>query len=106
MRIERWFQSVAGCAGDRPGFGLFEEPGTTPMAMCLFTQACLDRLSPQATARLAAVIERHFPARSWCERCEWSPITRLIHFNNSPATTRADVDKVLLIFTEEQDARA
>lgn len=104
MHIARWFQSTTVCAGLRAGSGMFEEAGDE-MAQCLFTQAMYDRLDTAAQGRLAAVVERHFPARSWCERCEWSPITRLIHFNNHPETTREDLDKVLRVFTEEEDAR-
>lgn len=101
MKITRWFQNTTACAGQRPGYGFFEEGAGLPM--CLYTQACVDRMDVDAIARLAAVVERHFPARCWCERCAFSPISRLIHFNNSSETTREDIDKVLRIYTEEME---
>ena len=100
MRIERWFQGAYICGGDRGHFGGFYEDGPD-IAHCLFTQAMYDRLTPEQIAQLAGIVMRLFPSRTTCERCEWSPISRLIHFNNSADTTREDLDKVLAVFTEE-----
>lgn len=104
MDIKRWFQGVAVCSGTRASGIIYEESALgEPMANCLWTQAQLDGLSRQATTRLAAVVERHFPARAWCEQCSVGSISRLIHFNNHPETTREDIDKVLRIYTEEME---
>ena len=98
------------CGGWRPfdhygSFHLYEEaPFGGPMAHCLWTQAAADGLSLAAQQRLADVISRQFPSRATCEKCETSPIMRMIHFNNDPATTREDIDKILRIYTEESEA--
>lgn len=101
MQIARWFKGEATC--DRKGgSGYFEAMGEAfTMAQCLYTQALTDKLDEHAMARLAAVVERHFPSRATCAHCDFSPISRLIHFNNDEQTTREDVDKVLRVFSEE-----
>lgn len=104
MKIERWFQGAYICDGVREGFDGFSEDGTA-MAQCLATQAMYDRLTPAQIAQLASIVVRLFPSRTTCERCEFSRISRLIHANNHELTTREDIDKILRIFTEEEQAR-
>ena len=111
MEIKRWFQGAGVCSGFRDfnpygWFHLYEEaPFGGPIAQCLWTQAAYDGLSLAQQQRLSDVIARHFPSRATCEKCEQSPIMRMIHFNNDPATTREDIDKILRIFTEEEEGR-
>ena len=104
MVIHRWFQGSSVCGGYRSGslFNIYEEaPFGAPAAHCLFTQAVSDGLSLIGLQLLAGVVQRHFPTRAMCQRCEQSPSTRLIHFNNDPRTTREDINKILQSFSEE-----
>ncbi len=97
LKIDRWFQGAATCVGDR--WDGIQEPGDWPTPA-----ACLLMVLPHfagAETKVAAIIERHWSARA-C-RCEKAaPATRIVHFNNHPETTREDVDKVLLIYSEER----
>ncbi len=97
MKIERWFKGAASCGPSAP----MQEDGDA-MAQCLWTQITYVGLGHE-TARLAEIIRRHFGGREVCEMCQWSDLTFIIHTNNSPATTREDVDKILRIFSEEME---
>mgnify|MGYP001581935742 CR=1 FL=1 len=96
LKITRWFQGSATCAGERLT-GNIREPGEAPAHCLLMVLPYFEG----AEVRGCAIIERHFGARA-CRCVGAGPATRIVHFNNHPETTREDVDKVLRIFDEER----
>jgi hypothetical protein len=87
--IERWFKGPATCGGFTAG-KVSAESWRGGQVHCLFTA----RDSDLEVDQLAAIIARLFPERA-C-RCPGArPSTQVIHFNNHPATTRDDVDKIV-----------
>lgn len=101
MEIKTWFQGSMTCDGVRKNIGVWEGHHST----CLYTQAQLDKLTQQEQMRLAGIIERLFSGRTGCAHCDFSPIQRMIHFNNHPETTREDINKVLGVFNEEGELK-
>ena len=97
MKITRWFQGAATCAGDR--WDGIQEPGDwpTPAACLLMALPHFER----AETLVLRIINRHFSARA-CRCPNAHMATRIVHFNNHPETTREDVDKVLRIYDEER----
>ena len=91
-----WFQGVMYCGGVRMAGTAYDGGGST----CLWLHA--DEQGADLV-RLAEIVARLFPSRTTCGPCEVSAITRLIHFNNAPETTREDVTKVLKTYTEEME---
>lgn len=98
MKIERWFK---GCMVHGNVVDGYEEPGVE-RAECLGSIVTGNEWRDiQALDRMAGVIARLFPGRI-CD-C-WGASIQVVHFNNAPETTREDVDKVLLAYTEEVEA--
>ena len=96
LKIDRWFQGVGTCAGDRWTGNAYEE-GSAPADCLLMVLPHFAR----AEAHVLRIIERHYGARA-CQCPGLHAETRIVHFNNHPATTREDVDKVLRIYSEER----
>ena len=99
MKIERWFQGVATCSGERREGNICEEGPY--LATCLLM--ALPFLGG-AEERIVQIIERHFSHRA-CQCPGIGPALRIVHANNHPDTTREDIDKILRIFNEEKDAQ-
>jgi hypothetical protein len=104
MRIERWFQGVGGCGYQRLRPAAVCEPGALITPHCLYTaSSCVEG---EDVLRLAAITTRLFGHRCLCPDDNSTPrrISRMVHINNHPETTREDIDKILRVYTEEMEA--
>lgn len=105
MKIDRWFQGSGVCPGVMAGEQR-EEPFdlmSFKASDCLWTAGTRENLSMAEMQRFADVADRLFFARCTCDNGRYSPITKLIHTNNHPETTREDIDKILAVFSEESE---
>lgn len=105
MKIERWFKGSATCTGFKPD--LFQPEEGEGVATCLAIELEVEtpyEQVPAAARRMANIIDRLFPERACqCFKAADAQSGCLVHFNNHPETTREDVDKVLLVYTEETE---
>lgn len=95
MKITRWFKGNDA----HGGFVNASTEGGLGMSDCLGSAIGWPNVT--GMAQVAQIIDRLFPGRI-CD-C-WSSAIQVMHFNNHPETTREDIDKVLLAYTEETEA--